>query len=212
VFNAERDLMATLAEPLDEQLPEVLARFSDSTVSIANSLSFCTFEKADEALLNDYEEVISQGQDEQRRSRDAFSVHDRGMIAGKPVSIDAALTSRGSPRYSAESGDSPSDALARTRPSSKCPRLYTSAGSWTWSMAGYWGPSSGASVPEAPMNICLPSGNVMSRAFARSAPSFDGAFDRDGLVRVEFRGEGMMRERWHRSVSAKLTLVAGPIH
>ena len=28
-------------------------------------------------------------------------------------------------------------------------------------------------MPDEPMNICLPSGNVMSRALARSAPSFD---------------------------------------
>jgi hypothetical protein len=64
---------------------------SDTKVAIANSLYFCAFEKADEALLNDYEEMISQVRTNKEGVVTLFQSMIEGVIAGNPVSIDAAV-------------------------------------------------------------------------------------------------------------------------
>jgi hypothetical protein len=64
---------------------------SDTKVAIANSLYFCAFEKADEALLNDYEEMISQVRTNKEGVVTLFQSMIEGVIAGNPVSIDAAI-------------------------------------------------------------------------------------------------------------------------
>jgi hypothetical protein len=64
---------------------------SDTKVAIANSLYLCAFEKADEALLNDYEEMISQVRTNKEGVVTLFQSMIEGVIAGNPVSIDAAI-------------------------------------------------------------------------------------------------------------------------
>jgi len=64
---------------------------SDTKVAIANSLYFCAFEKADEALLNDYEEMIAQVRTNKEGVVTLFQSMIEGVIAGNPVSIDAAI-------------------------------------------------------------------------------------------------------------------------
>jgi AAA domain len=67
---------------------------ADTKVAIANSLYFCAFEKADEALLNDYEEMIAQVRTNKEGVVTLFQSMIEGVIAGNPVSIDAAIEKR----------------------------------------------------------------------------------------------------------------------
>jgi AAA domain len=71
--------------------PGPVSQQADTKVAIANSLYFCAFEKADEALLNDYEEMIAQVRTNKEGVVTLFQSMIEGVIAGNPVSIDAAI-------------------------------------------------------------------------------------------------------------------------
>jgi hypothetical protein len=71
--------------------PGPVSQQSDSQITISNSLYFCAFEKADEALLNDYEEMISQVRNDKEGVVTLFQAMIEGVISGNPISIDAAI-------------------------------------------------------------------------------------------------------------------------
>jgi very-short-patch-repair endonuclease len=64
---------------------------SDSQVSLSTGLYFCAFEKADEALLNDYEEMISQIHTNKQGVVGLFQSIVEGVIMHNPRSIDQAV-------------------------------------------------------------------------------------------------------------------------
>jgi hypothetical protein len=68
-----------------------VSQLSDTQVSISSGLYFCAFEKADEALLNDYEEMISQIRTNQAGVVELYQSIIQGVIEDNPVSIDAAI-------------------------------------------------------------------------------------------------------------------------
>lgn len=68
-----------------------ISQQADTKVVLANSLHFCAFEKADEALLNDYEEMISQIRTDREGVVSLFQSMVEGVINGNPASIDAAI-------------------------------------------------------------------------------------------------------------------------
>jgi AAA domain len=68
-----------------------VSQLSDTQVSISSGLYFCAFEKADEALLNDYEEMISQIRTNKEGVVELYQSIIQGVIEGNPVSIDAAI-------------------------------------------------------------------------------------------------------------------------
>ncbi|HEY2683760.1 MAG TPA: AAA domain-containing protein [Steroidobacteraceae bacterium] len=68
-----------------------VTQLTDTQVSISNGLYFCAFEKSDEALLNDYEEMISQIRNNKPGVVELYQSIIQGVIEGNPVSIDAAI-------------------------------------------------------------------------------------------------------------------------
>jgi len=71
--------------------PGPVSQLSDTQVSISSGLYFCAFEKADEALLNDYEEMISQIRTNKAGVVELYQSIIQGVIEGNPVSIDGAI-------------------------------------------------------------------------------------------------------------------------
>ena len=68
-----------------------ISQRADSNVSLANSLYICAFESADEALLNDYEEMIAQIRTNKEGVVDLFQAIVGGVITANPESIAAAV-------------------------------------------------------------------------------------------------------------------------
>ena len=68
-----------------------IQQLQDTNVAISNALHICAFEKSDEALLNDYEEMLTQARTNEEGVIELF----RGMIGGvlteNPISIEGAI-------------------------------------------------------------------------------------------------------------------------
>jgi hypothetical protein len=68
-----------------------ISQQSDTNVSLSNGLYLCAFEKADEALLNDYEEMISHIRTNKEGVTELFQSIVKGVVTSNPVSIAAAI-------------------------------------------------------------------------------------------------------------------------
>ncbi len=68
-----------------------ISQLVDTNVTISNALYFCAFEKSDEALLNDYEEMIAQVRTSQAGVVDLFQSIIEGVITTNPTSIGPAI-------------------------------------------------------------------------------------------------------------------------
>ncbi len=68
-----------------------LQQQSSTTLKIANTAYFSIFDKSDEALLNDYEELLAAFDQEQSGARSMFEKIVRGFITDNPVSVRDAV-------------------------------------------------------------------------------------------------------------------------
>ena len=68
-----------------------ISQLTNTNVSLSNALYLCAFEKADEALLNDYEEMIAQIRNNTEGVVDLFQSIVDGVITSNPVSIAPAI-------------------------------------------------------------------------------------------------------------------------
>jgi superfamily I DNA and/or RNA helicase len=68
-----------------------IKQLSDTNVSITNALHICAFEKSDEALLNDYEEMITLAKSS---NTDVFKLFEQivgDVLTNNPVSIESSI-------------------------------------------------------------------------------------------------------------------------
>ncbi len=68
-----------------------ISQLADTNVTVSNALYLCAFEKADEALLNDYEEMIAQIRTNKEGVVELFQSIVEGVITSNPVSIGPAI-------------------------------------------------------------------------------------------------------------------------
>ncbi len=68
-----------------------ISQLVNTSVTISNGLYFCAFEKSDEALLNDYEEMIEQVRTNKEGVVDLFTSIVQGVITTNPTSIASAV-------------------------------------------------------------------------------------------------------------------------
>lgn len=68
-----------------------IQQIGDTNVTINNSLHICAFEKSDEALLNDYEEMIKQARNNEEGVVELFEGIVNGVLTTNPVSIEAEI-------------------------------------------------------------------------------------------------------------------------
>ena len=68
-----------------------IQQVSDTNVTLNNSLHICAFEKSDEALLNDYEEMISQARNNERGVVELFQGIVGDVLTQNPISIESAI-------------------------------------------------------------------------------------------------------------------------
>src|SRR5262249_44042099 len=73
--------------------PGPVAQLTNTRLSFSTSLYLCAFEKADEALLNDYEEMIAQIRMEKEGVADLFQSIVSGVLMDNPQSIESAVDS-----------------------------------------------------------------------------------------------------------------------
>ena len=99
--SAENSILSVL-EPLVNKIQEAFGlvnepfrltdgpvqQISDTNVSINNALYICAFEKSDEALLNDYEEMLSQARNNEAGVVELFQGIVGGLLTENPISIE----------------------------------------------------------------------------------------------------------------------------
>lgn len=68
-----------------------IQQLSDTNVAINNALHICAFEKSDEALLNDYEEMLSQARNNNEGVIALFQDIVGGVLTNNPKSIESAI-------------------------------------------------------------------------------------------------------------------------
>jgi hypothetical protein len=68
-----------------------IQQVGDTNVTINNALHICAFEKSDEALLNDYEEMISQARNNEQGVISLFEGIVGGVLLTNPSSIESAI-------------------------------------------------------------------------------------------------------------------------
>lgn len=68
-----------------------IKQLSDTNVSITNALHICAFEKSDEALLNDYEEMITLAKENEGEVFKLFEQIVGGVLTKNPVSIESLI-------------------------------------------------------------------------------------------------------------------------
>jgi hypothetical protein len=69
-------------------------QLEDTNISINNALHICAFEKSDEALLNDYEEMLSQARNNHEGVVKLFETIVGGVLEENPSSIESAIESQ----------------------------------------------------------------------------------------------------------------------
>ena len=69
-------------------------QIGDTNVTINTALHICAFEKSDEALLNDYEEMIKQARNNEQGVVQLFEGIVNGVISSNPVSIESEIQSQ----------------------------------------------------------------------------------------------------------------------
>lgn len=70
-----------------------IQQLSDTNISITNSLHICAFEKSDEALLNDYEEMITLAKNSESEVFKLFEKIVGGVLTENPLSIESFIDS-----------------------------------------------------------------------------------------------------------------------
>lgn len=68
-----------------------IQQIGDTNVMLNNALHICAFEKSDEALLNDYEEMISQARNNEQGVISLFEGIVGGVLLTNPSSIESAI-------------------------------------------------------------------------------------------------------------------------
>jgi superfamily I DNA and/or RNA helicase len=68
-----------------------IKQLSDTNVSITNALHICAFEKSDEALLNDYEEMITLAKSNNTEVFKLFEQIVGDVLTNNPVSIESSI-------------------------------------------------------------------------------------------------------------------------
>lgn len=68
-----------------------IQQIGDTNVTINNSIHICAFEKSDEALLNDYEEMIKQARNNEQGVVELFEGIVSGVLTKNPVSIESEI-------------------------------------------------------------------------------------------------------------------------
>lgn len=68
-----------------------IKQLSDTNVSITNALHLCAFEKSDEALLNDYEEMITLAKANEGEVFKLFEQIVGGVLTQNPISIESII-------------------------------------------------------------------------------------------------------------------------
>lgn len=67
---------------------EQTKKLSDTNITLSNALHFCAFERSDEALLNDYEEMITAAKTNNEGVLKLFEDIVSGVITRNPISIE----------------------------------------------------------------------------------------------------------------------------
>lgn len=103
-YVASEDSIHKILTPLAQQIQKAfgllepfefsdgpIQQIGDTNVMLNNSLHICAFEKSDEALLNDYEEMISQARNNEQGVISLFEGIVGGVLLTNPSSIEAAI-------------------------------------------------------------------------------------------------------------------------
>lgn len=103
-YVAAEDSIKKILAPLAQQIQKAfgllepfefsdgpIQQIGDTSVVLNNALHICAFEKSDEALLNDYEEMISQARNNEQGVISLFEGIVGGVLLTNPSSIESAI-------------------------------------------------------------------------------------------------------------------------